>query len=159
MSRRREVLTVAGVSAYMLGVAGWLRVTRRIRPRRSLAGLVLDQGRTNALALGSRLLGREPSGELTRITHWKGLCFESWLPWWVRWVESDHYGSSGLQLFEDGHPLGPAHQTHDVIALAGEGRYSHWGPLVRFASSDGTDPRWNGRRYTYRVVPAGRGEA
>src|SRR5262249_35743490 len=36
-------------------------------------------------------------------------------------------GVSRLELFEDGKPLGPPHQMHDVIRNKGGGAFSHWG--------------------------------
>ncbi|MGM9475680.1 pectate lyase family protein [Pedobacter sp. GSP4] len=54
-----------------------------------------------------------------------------------------------LRLFEDGVELGPAHAVHDDIRNIGKGRFSHWGTTVIFSASDNTDPRTNGRSYTY----------
>ena len=59
--------------------------------------------------------------------------------------ESDETGT--LLLCEDHLPLGPAHASPERIAEAGRGRYGQWGRLLLFSSSDGTDPRRNGRRY------------
>ena len=61
---------------------------------------------------------------------------------------SDHEASK-LKLFENGIPLGPAHAAHDQVRNDGRGRYSHWGTQVWFASSDGSDPRSNGRSYRF----------
>jgi hypothetical protein len=57
-------------------------------------------------------------------------------------------GVSRLTLLEDGKPLGPAHQMHDVIRNKGMGRFSHWGEGLHFSTSDNSDPRTNGRLYT-----------
>ena len=54
-----------------------------------------------------------------------------------------------LRLFENGVELGPAHSVHDDIRNLGKGRFSHWGTTVIFSASDNTDPRTNGRSYTY----------
>ncbi len=66
-------------------------------------------------------------------------------------------GYSRLLLFEDGKPLGPALASHNDIRDAGGGAYSHWGRSLYFSSSDGSDPRLNGRRYSVetplRLVP------
>jgi hypothetical protein len=65
-------------------------------------------------------------------------------------IASDAEGprpSSSLRVFEDGTALGPAHSLHDEIRSAGAGRYSHWNNDLFFSSSDGSDPRANGRRY------------
>lgn len=58
---------------------------------------------------------------------------------------------SSLRLFEDGKPLGPAHTRHDRIRTHGRGAFSHWGDDLVFSSSDGTDPRHNGRKYEVRM--------
>jgi hypothetical protein len=60
---------------------------------------------------------------------------------------------SPLVIYENGKPLGPAHSLHIDIHKLGHGRFSHWTNVgFIFSSSDGTDPRTNGR--TYRVVRA-----
>ena len=58
---------------------------------------------------------------------------------------------SDIRLFEDGNRLGPSLALHNTIRERGEGRYSIYGRHNRwlyFSSSDGTDPRENGRIYT-----------
>lgn len=55
---------------------------------------------------------------------------------------------SWLTVFEDGRPLGPAHSLHSDIRAKGGGRFSHWGQSLLFSSSDGSDPRLNGRAYS-----------
>jgi O-methyltransferase len=54
---------------------------------------------------------------------------------------------SCLRVFEDGIELGPAHSLHDHIFKQGGGSFSHWGRWLMFSSSDGSDPRTNGRSY------------
>lgn len=56
---------------------------------------------------------------------------------------------SNLKLYENGVELGPAHAVHDDIRKLGKGRFSHWGTSLIFSASDNTDPRTNGRTYTY----------
>jgi hypothetical protein len=65
--------------------------------------------------------------------------------------QSDKGGTSTLRLFEDGKELGPAHSPHVDIRTKGQGRWSHWGSngLV-FSTSDNSDPRTNGRKYTVK---------
>ncbi|WP_295442871.1 hypothetical protein [uncultured Thiodictyon sp.] len=58
---------------------------------------------------------------------------------------------SRLEVLEDGHPLGPAHSLHQTIATAGGGAYSHWGKALILSTSDGSDPRTNGRDYRVRA--------
>ncbi len=58
---------------------------------------------------------------------------------------------STLILFENGKPLGPAHTLHRDIRSRGKGRYSHWKTQIYFSTSDNSDPRTNGRVYTWRI--------
>ncbi|KQM69541.1 hypothetical protein ASE74_06020 [Pedobacter sp. Leaf216] len=58
---------------------------------------------------------------------------------------------SVLRLFENGVEIGPAHSVHDDIRNIGKGRFSHWGTTVIFSASDNSDPRTNGRSYTYLI--------
>lgn len=66
--------------------------------------------------------------------------------------------ASKLTIFENGNPLGPPHSPHSDVRARGMGRFSHWGMQVLFSTSDGTDPRANGRTYSIesptRVRPA-----
>jgi len=52
-------------------------------------------------------------------------------------------------LLEDSEPLGPKGADNDTIRRAGAGAWNHgsW-HSVRFSTSDGTDPRENGRTYS-----------
>ena len=61
---------------------------------------------------------------------------------------------SRLRLYEDGVQLGPAHTAHVSIRDHGHGTFSHWSGSLVFSSSDNTDPRTNGRRYTAAVPRA-----
>jgi hypothetical protein len=65
---------------------------------------------------------------------------------------------SKLRIFENGIELGPSHATHADIRTLGGGRFSHWGgssgtgaSQLYFSTSDNTDPRQNGRIYTYVI--------
>ena len=77
-----------------------------------------------------------------------------------RFIHSDDSTNgwqSGLRLYENGVPLGPAHTLHQAIRDQGRGAYSHWVKTLVFAASDNSDPRTNGRIYTVAVplsVPA-----
>lgn len=59
--------------------------------------------------------------------------------------------SSTLRLFENGKELGPAHSSHKNIRLYGKGRFSHWGNTLYFSASDNTNPKRNGRKYTFTI--------
>lgn len=56
---------------------------------------------------------------------------------------------STLRIFENGKELGEAHTLHATIRKTGKGKFSHWGNSLIFSASDNTDPRKNGRTYTY----------
>ena len=55
---------------------------------------------------------------------------------------------STFELFENDVPLN-AHSLHAVIREGTHNAFSHWGNLVLFSSSDGTDPRRNHRTYRF----------
>jgi pectate lyase len=57
--------------------------------------------------------------------------------------------ASTLRIFENGKELGPGHSLHADIRAKGKGLFSHWAGNLYFSSSDNTDPRKNGRKYTY----------
>ncbi|MBL8680185.1 MAG: hypothetical protein JNK05_13500 [Myxococcales bacterium] len=56
---------------------------------------------------------------------------------------------STVSILEDGVALGPAHSAHATIRATGRGTFSHWGNSLYFSASDNSDPRSNGRRYTW----------
>ncbi len=58
---------------------------------------------------------------------------------------------STLMMFEDGKPLGPPHTSHAKIREQGSGLFAHWGTMLWFAASDGSDPSTNGRKYTWEI--------
>ena len=59
--------------------------------------------------------------------------------------------SSNLFMLEDDRVLGPPHSLHADIREKGLGNYSHWNGSIIFSSSDGTDPRINGRTYSIKA--------
>jgi hypothetical protein len=75
----------------------------------------------------------------------------------IRGDSNDDGAASLLVLRENGNTLAPAHSLHTEIIGIGGGRYSHWGTgddsIVLFSSSDGSDPRNNGRSYTISAQP------
>ncbi|WP_145998623.1 hypothetical protein [Methyloterricola oryzae] len=58
---------------------------------------------------------------------------------------------SSLEILEQGQALGPSHSLHDEIRGQGGGRFSLWNGTVYFSTSDGSDPRRNGRAYIVRA--------
>ncbi|PST83819.1 pectate lyase [Pedobacter yulinensis] len=63
----------------------------------------------------------------------------------------DDLDASSMRLFEDGREIGPAHALHSEIRRNGNGRFSHWQNELFFSASDNSDPRTNGRTYTYQL--------
>jgi hypothetical protein len=70
--------------------------------------------------------------------------------------DMDNHRRSDLILLEDDRVIGPPHAAHSDIRELGAGRYSHWGEHLYFSTSDGSDPRTNGR--CYRVLASGERE-
>jgi parallel beta-helix repeat protein len=64
---------------------------------------------------------------------------------------------SVLRIFENGVELLPPHSSHSDIQNIGKGRFSHWndGSFVAlyFSASDNSNPKTNGRTYTYSITP------
>jgi hypothetical protein len=125
-------VSVIVVSIYLFVVGVWLILTRQI----AAAGLT-------KILFGS--LRRRYRGELSNFRPEQGRC---WLGDVPDFLLSDKEAASRLRLLEDGKPLGPAHAGHDDVRNLGSGRFSHWGTTVYFSTSDDSDPRSNGRRYT-----------
>jgi hypothetical protein len=60
---------------------------------------------------------------------------------------------SPFLLYENDRLLGPPHSEHADILENGHGRFSHWiGSGFIFSTSDGTNPKSNGRTY-WAVIP------
>jgi hypothetical protein len=91
--------------------------------------------------------------ESSAITPELGLAYATSLPqprlFFPLIIPTDATGeaSSNLELRENGLLLGPAHSIHADIRSQGHGRFSHWDNALYFSTSDGTDPRVNGRAY------------
>jgi hypothetical protein len=131
-----DYLRFALVSAY-LGTVGFLLViTRRAQPRISFRRLV------RAL-----LRPRQPMTPMTGIVHDSGHCYRVLVD---PSLLSDAESISRIQLYENELPLPHGHTyNHDVIRTEGSGAYSHWSGTIYFSATDNSDPRSNGRRYTY----------
>ncbi len=66
--------------------------------------------------------------------------------------DSNNLTRSTLRIFENGTELLPAHAPHADIRSTGNGRFSHWQTNLYFSSSDRTNPKKNGRAYTYSTT-------
>lgn len=135
--------------SWLVGLGTWQAWLPERRAGR-LAGVL------GALALlawilhaGPPLWWRERTLGAMEIGPEQGACYLAWLGV----AGSDQEGASALSLREDGRLIGPAHCPHAEIRALGRGRFSHWGGELYFSSSDGSDPRSNGRSYvvTYPV--------
>lgn len=93
------------------------------------------------------------SGALADVRHEAGLAYQAGTG---RPDLSSHTRPSPAFVVEDGTPLGPANAQHADIRAVGRGRFSFWHDYVYFSSSDGSDPRTNGRRYRFSYPPVGR---
>jgi 2-polyprenyl-3-methyl-5-hydroxy-6-metoxy-1,4-benzoquinol methylase len=91
------------------------------------------------------------------ITQEGGSCFVCDLETVELRDDVDHPAASVIHVYENGLLLGPPHASHDEIRRSGGGRYSHWKGRLYFSSSDGSDPRVNGRRYEVRAPVRTRG--
>ena len=69
---------------------------------------------------------------------------------------ASHVALQSTALLEDGVQLGLRNAPHGEIREVGRGRYSFWQDYVLFATSDNSDPRTNGRRYTMTFSPISR---
>jgi hypothetical protein len=138
----RDWLRFAAVSAYLGAVGVYLLATGRL----SVGYPLRELPRRGWRRVRRRLEGGA-RGTLSAVQPEQGHCYVALIA--ARGVVSDAEGMSRLLLFEDDHRLGPAHATHDDVRRLGAGRYSHWRDAVYFSASDNSDPRSNGRSYTY----------
>ncbi|MCM2313761.1 MAG: methyltransferase domain-containing protein [Thermoanaerobaculia bacterium] len=86
------------------------------------------------------------SQSITGIRHETGYAYIARIG--LRSPSSHRRPSSAIVLEDDVPLLGPANAPHSDIRSLGMGRYSFWHGYVYFSSSDNSDPRTNGRRYT-----------
>lgn len=62
--------------------------------------------------------------------------------------DETHPRRSRLMLYEDGVPVGFAHQPFSNVMAYGGGRYRHTADGLVFSTTDNTDPNVNGREYS-----------
>ena len=65
----------------------------------------------------------------------------------------EHPERSPIEIFENELRLGPAHSRTSDIGERGHGRYRHAETALYFSTSDNTDPRSNGRNYSWTYGP------
>jgi radical SAM protein with 4Fe4S-binding SPASM domain len=81
-----------------------------------------------------------------------GYCFVADIP--DRFAAAAGDSLADARLFEDGVELAQAGVLHEDIRLLGAGRYSVWGRVLYFSSSDNSDPSESGRVYELRCGEA-----
>ena len=152
-SKRAQAIRWAGLYVWLSSRRGvW-----RTQPRIVLALAALCLASAGALAVAeigapTYTLSLSPASiqpELG-VAHFAAIPFEGAL-YRLKSDSGANPSASTLQLFEDGNPLGPAHSMHGDVRAFGQGRFSHWGDVVRFSASDNSNPVVNGRRYTIRA--------
>ena len=132
-----RILSIVGVSAYLLSVLIYLLAKRRLTPPCSIKKILKAQFRGRYAAT------------VSAATAETGVCFIAPLP---ERLISDAEGASRITVYENGTPLPHARALHDDIRRLGGGRYSHWGSNLFFSTTDNSDPRTNGRTYTVAEV-------
>jgi predicted O-methyltransferase YrrM len=89
---------------------------------------------------------------ITAVEKPEGLAWRAYIPQLSETADTERNRiRSQLALFENDVLLGPPHSSHELIRTAGGGSYSHWGELIYFSTSDGSDPLHNGREYVARM--------
>lgn len=127
----RDCLSAAHMTAFTIGNVMIGRFDRDVSLPRFVRGI----------------FKRHVTGTLEDIGAHQGHCYTARVP---EGLVCDAEAGSRLALFENGRPIGPGHAAHYEIREHGGGRYSHWAGYVYFSTPDGTDPRSNGRVYTFR---------
>lgn len=85
-----------------------------------------------------------------------GYCWVAALPQYESSSDSlKDNNTSKLVFYENGKQLGPAHSIHNEIRQKGQGRFSHWGGVIYFSTSDNSDPNTNARKY-FIVIAEGK---
>jgi len=93
--------------------------------------------------------------DVSRIKEENGFCWQvdlADLP--IEGDSSEEPRRSFFVLCEDGHSLCSGHSLHDMIRNGGRGLFSHWGKQLFFSTSENSDPRTNGRKYSLKHAGA-----
>jgi len=129
-------------SLYFLAIGMWYTLD-------SIVQLALGKfdPKVNGLKMLRGMATRHIHGQIDAINKETGHCYTCVLP---KGLLSDAEAVSRLTIYEDGAPFGSPHCSHTDIRGQGGGRYSHWTGWLYFSTPDNSDPRINGRKYTYR---------
>jgi FkbM family methyltransferase len=143
---------------YML-LAGWRTESARVcreHTARPYIGLAYDVAQRRAHAPVERALSEMVLRPERRaacaiedddLVHEGGYCWRWRCPEGFAPGDSVESAQAPTVLLEDDRVLGEPHSVHEHIRTRGQGRYSHWESHLYFSTSDGSDPRTNGRRY------------
>jgi hypothetical protein len=137
-----DVIRFLAVSAYFSLVFLVLVVAGKVRPGNPLKGFP----RWLIYQLFYRV--KQPR-VLTDFAPESGHCYLAKVP---PRILSDYESASRIQVYENGVPLAQPHADHTTIRQRGHGAFSHWAGAIYFSTSDNSDPRSNGRTYTYKEV-------
>jgi hypothetical protein len=145
----RDLLTDAGL-LNVLGEFGYEFVAGEgtVGPARAKKHWAAGDGLATAVPKGVRDTGTLLVMEPDDMSPEQGQAFCYWAPLLVGDGDTpDQPERSTFMLLEDGEVIGTPHTLHSDIREKGHGLWSHWGQNIFFSSSDGTDPRQNGREY------------
>ena len=157
LARLGAVMSIAAIAVIL-----WFRprllaaiVEPRILTRASFTLLLLGVALVLS-AVGLRSLVRQVPIDIypKEIQHLAGHAYQVPVEGRLNWPwkpisdnETNPY-QSRLTLYEDAEMIGPPHTGYERVQSVGGGRYAHWKDLLLFSSSDRSDPRANGRRYS-----------
>jgi hypothetical protein len=137
-----DVLRFLAVSSYLSWVFLFLVVTGKVRPGNPFKALP----RWLIYKLFFRV---KVARELKAFTPETGHCYLATIH---HRILSDLESVSSIQVYEDDVPLPHPHADHQRIRKQGLGTFSHWGSAIYLSTRDNSDPRTNGRTYTYKEV-------
>lgn len=122
------------VGTYLSTIMLYLLATKKLDPGVSFSKLIAGS------------LRRKAKGTLSEFQQELGFCYLAKI---TEGPISDADGRSRIKLYENGKLIGTPHCTHQDIRDMGEGRFSHWNNDIYMSTPDNSDPRTNGRVYTF----------
>lgn len=111
--------------------------------------------RKGAVVWDERLRAKELVELQRPFEHVKGHCWRAKLPaaWRALADDAEQPRRSPIFMLENGRRLQIPHAEHWLIESRGQGRYSHRGEGLVFASTDNSDPNANHRTYAAAFYP------
>jgi hypothetical protein len=133
-----DLIRFGVVAMYLAAVMVWLLLSRQIRPNFSIRQ-----------SLRAFLFRQREFVPLQGLVHDEGYCYHASID---PRLPSDRERVSRVQVYENGVPLPRVHAPLDLIRQRGHGAFSHRDGTIYFSTSDNSDPRINGRRYTFKEI-------